>query len=143
MRPRSVHRWCGNKDGCARRIALAGPAVQRSLSPHLAADDGGTRSSATGLAAEKLVWMRNAIGNQLYALALGGGVCRKKKLFTMKGRVELESLSLDQWASRRRQELLRLVDQLDASRKEFDQAVAEQAEQSEAAVLLMTHPRPR
>jgi transposase len=89
---------------------------------------------------QKLVWMRNAIGNQLHALAMGEGVCRKKKLFTKKGRVELESLRLDPWASRRRQELLQMIDQLDASLKEFDQAVAEQAEQSPAAVLLMTHP---
>src|SRR5438045_9262603 len=84
--------------------------------------------------------MRNAIGNQLHALAMGKGVCRKKKLFTKKGRVELEGLKLDPWASRRRQELLRMLDQLDASLKEFDQAVAEQAEQSPAAVLLMTPP---
>ena len=89
---------------------------------------------------QKLVWMRNAIGNQLHALAMGEGVCRKKKLFTKKGRVELEGLNLDFWASRRRQELLRLLDQLDASLKEFDQAVAEQAEPNPAAVLLMTHP---
>jgi transposase len=89
---------------------------------------------------QKLVWMRNAIGNQLHALAMGEGVCRKKKLFTKKGRAELEGLPLDRWASRRRQELLRLLDQLDASLKEFDQAVAEQAEQNQAAVLLMTHP---
>jgi transposase len=89
---------------------------------------------------QKLVWMRNAMGNQLHALAMGEGVCRKKKLFTKKGRAELEGLALDPWASRRRQELLRMVDQLDASLKEFDQAVAEQAEQSEAAMLLMTHP---
>jgi transposase len=89
---------------------------------------------------QKLVWMRNAIGNQLHALAMGEGVCRKKKLFTQKGRAELEGLPLDRWASRRRQELLRLLDQLDGSLEEFDQAVAEQAEQSPAAVLLMTHP---
>jgi transposase len=89
---------------------------------------------------QKLVWMRNAIGNQLHALAMGEGVCRKKKLFTKKGRAELESLALDRWASRRRQELLRMLDQLDASLQEFDQAVAEQAQQSPAAVLLMTHP---
>jgi len=89
---------------------------------------------------QKLVWMRNAIGNQLHALAMGEGVCRKKKLFTKKGRVELEALKLDFWASRRRQELLCLLDQMDASLKEFDQAVAEQAEQNPAAVLLMTHP---
>jgi transposase len=89
---------------------------------------------------QKLVWMRNAVGNQLHALAMGEGVCRKKKLFTKKGRVELESLALDPWASRRRHELLQMLDQMDASLKEFDQAVAEQAEQNAAAVLLMTHP---
>jgi transposase len=89
---------------------------------------------------QKLVWMRTAVGNQLHALAMGEGVCRKKKLFTKKGRAELEGLQLDPWASRRRQELLRMLDQMDASRKEFDQAVAEQAEQNAAAVLLMTHP---
>ena len=89
---------------------------------------------------QKLVWMQNAIGNQLHALAMGEGVCRKKKLFTKKGRVELEGLRLDPWASRRRHELLRLFDQLEASVKEFHQAVTEQAEQNPAAVLLMTHP---
>jgi transposase len=89
---------------------------------------------------QKLVWMRNAVGNQLHALAMGEGVCRKKKLFTKKGRVELEGLALDRWASRRRQELLRMLDHLDGSLQEFDQAVSEQAEQNPAAVLLMTHP---
>lgn len=89
---------------------------------------------------QKLVWMRNAVGNQLHALAMGEGVCRKKKLFTQKGRVELESLPLGRWASYRRQELLTLIDQLDASLKELDRAVAEQAQQNAAAVRLMTHP---
>ena len=86
---------------------------------------------------QKLVWMRNAVGNQLHALAMGEGVCRKKKLFTKKGRVELEGLKLGRWASHRRQELLTMLDQLDASMKELDQAVAEQ---NQSAVLLMTHP---
>ena len=89
---------------------------------------------------QKLVWMRNAVGNQLHALAMGEGVCRKKKLFSKKGRAELESLRLDHWAKYRRQELLVMIDQLDASLKTLDQAVAEQAEQNPAAVLLMTHP---
>ena len=40
---------------------------------------------------QKLVWMRGAVKNQLHALAMGEGVCRKKKLFTAKGRKELES----------------------------------------------------
>ena len=89
---------------------------------------------------QKLVWMRNAVGNQLHALAMGEGVCRKKKLFSKKGRAELESLRLDRWASYRRQELLVMIDQLDASLKTLDQEVAEQAEQNPAAVRLMTHP---
>ena len=89
---------------------------------------------------QKLVWMRNAVGNQLHALAMGEGLCRKKQLFTKKGRRELEGLQLDPWASRRRQELLHMVDQIDASLQQFDQAVNEQAGQSPAAVRLMTHP---
>lgn len=89
---------------------------------------------------QKLVWMRNAIGNQLHALAMGEGVCRKKKLFSRQGRVELEGLGLGAWASFRRQELLRMLDQLDGSLKQLDRAVAEQADQDRSAVLLMTHP---
>ena len=89
---------------------------------------------------QKLVWMRNAVGNQLHALAMGEGICRKKQLFTKKGRTELEALKLDPWASRRRQELLRMLDQIDASLKQFDQAVNEQASGNELAVRLMTHP---
>ena len=84
--------------------------------------------------------MRNAVGNQLHALAMGEGICRKKQLFTKKGRTELEALKLDPWASRRRQELLRMLDQIDASLKQFDQAVNEQAGNHESAVRLMTHP---
>lgn len=89
---------------------------------------------------QKLVWMRNAVGNQLHALAMGEGVCRKKKLFTKQGRAELESLALGPWASHRRQELLEMLDRLDESLHELDQAVAQQAEQNAAAVRLMTHP---
>src|SRR5512140_1297203 len=44
---------------------------------------------------QKLVWMRNAVGNQLHALAMGEGICRKKQLFTKKGRCELQGLKLD------------------------------------------------
>jgi transposase len=89
---------------------------------------------------QKLVWMRNAVGNQLHALAMGEGVCRKKQLWTKKGRAELEGLCLGDWASYRRQELLQMIDQLDGSLKKLDQAVEEQSNQNAAAVLLRTHP---
>ncbi len=48
----------------------------------------------------KLVCMRTMLGNQLHALAMSEGLCRKKKLFTKKGRVELLHLGLAPWASR-------------------------------------------
>ncbi len=88
----------------------------------------------------KLVTMRTMVGNQLHALAMGQGICRKKKLFTAKGRAELQGLKLDPWASRRRAELLRLLDQIDPSIAELDRAVLEEAKRRGEAVRLMTHP---
>ena len=46
-----------------------------------------------------------------------------------------KGLRLESWASYRRQELLTMLDQLDASLREMDHAVAEQAQQNAAAVL--------
>jgi len=88
----------------------------------------------------KVVCLRTMLGNQLHALALSQGLCRKKKLFTKKGRVELTGLTLGLWASRRRAELLKLLDQLDAPIAELDRAVLEEAKRRDDAVLLMTHP---
>jgi transposase len=88
----------------------------------------------------KLVRLRTMLGNQLHALALGQGLCRKKKLFTKKGRVELQALSLAPWASRRREELLKLLDQVEPSIAELDCAVLAQAQLREDAIRLMTHP---
>jgi len=48
----------------------------------------------------KLVRLRTTLGNRLHALAMSQGLCRKKKLFTKKGRVELVSLGLAPWARR-------------------------------------------
>jgi transposase len=88
----------------------------------------------------KLVCVRTSMLNQLHAMAMGQGLCRKKKLFTKNGRRELESLSLGPWASRRREELLRLLDQLGPSIDELDQAVKQEAAKRQDAVRLMTHP---
>jgi transposase len=88
----------------------------------------------------KLVRLRTMLGNQLHFLAMSQGLCRKRKLFTKKGRGELQQLHLDPWASRRRQELLRLLDQIDPAITELDRAVSEEAQRREDARRLMTHP---
>src|SRR5881398_1426778 len=75
--------------------------------------------------------------NQLHALAMGQGLCLRKKLWTTVGRQILESLTLDPWASRRRRELLELLDQLDPSIGELDRAVISEAESRPTAVCLM------
>src|SRR6201997_3049063 len=60
----------------------------------------------------RLVQMRTRIMNQLQALAMNEGYRWKKKLFSEQGRTQLEKLSLAPWASRRRQELLELLDRM-------------------------------
>ena len=47
---------------------------------------------------QKMVWMRGAAKNRLHALAMGEAVCRKQKLFTAKGRKELEGLDVPRFA---------------------------------------------
>jgi len=88
----------------------------------------------------KLVCLRTSLKNQLHAMAMGQGICRKKKLWTVVGRKELEGLSLGPWASRRRQQLLELLDQLEPVIDELDRAVIQEAEKRPAAVRLMTQP---
>ena len=86
---------------------------------------------------EKLVRMRTSVKNQLHCLAMGQGVCRKQKLWSERGRKQLEALELGPWASRRRQELLKLLDELDPQIAELDQAVEAEAERRPEAVRLM------
>lgn len=88
----------------------------------------------------KLVRFRTSVMNQLHALAMSQGLCRKSKLWTTEGRRMLERLALDPWASRRRRELLQLFDQLGPWIEELDQAVIQEAESRPEAVHLMTQP---
>jgi transposase len=88
----------------------------------------------------KMVGLRTSVRNQLHALAMGQGVYRKRKLWAAGGRAELEALALDLWASRRRRELLAMLDRLDPSLVELDRAVAKEAEQRPAARALMEQP---
>jgi transposase len=88
----------------------------------------------------KLVRTRTAVKNQLHYLAISQGVCRKHKLWTVKGRAELQGLRLLPWASQRRKELLEMLDRLDAALEPLDRAVEEEARKRDEAVRLMTHP---
>src|ERR1700689_1546862 len=60
----------------------------------------------------RLVQMRTRVMNQLHVVALNEGLRRKKALWRAAGRQELESIALAPWATRRRQDLLDVLDQL-------------------------------
>jgi transposase len=88
----------------------------------------------------RLVGMRTRVKNQLQAVAMNEGIRRKKGLWTEKGRQQLESLSLMPWTTRRRQELLELLDRFDPNIEELGQAIDQEAERIPEVQLLMTHP---
>src|SRR5271167_2526650 len=88
----------------------------------------------------RLVQMRTRIMNQLQAVAMNEGYRWKKKLFSQQGRALLEKLSLAPWASRRRKELLELLDQLDPKIRELTAAAQQEAQQRPEVLRLMTHP---
>ena len=88
----------------------------------------------------RLVQMRTRILNQLQALAMNEGYRWKKKLFSEQRRALLEKLALAPWASRRRQELLELLDRLDPTIEELTAAVDREARKRPEVLRLMTHP---
>src|SRR3989442_11836486 len=88
---------------------------------------------------DKLVRMQTSVRNQLHFLAMSQGVCRKQKLWSARGRAELEGLSFGPRASHGRNELLELLDGLRARIAELDQAVKAEAERRPEAVELMKH----
>jgi len=88
----------------------------------------------------RLVQMRTRIMNQLQALAMNEGKRWKTKLWSERGRAELEKLPLAPWASRRRKELLELLDRLNPSIEELTAEVAREARKRPEVLRLMTHP---
>lgn len=87
-----------------------------------------------------LVQMRTRAKNQLQHIAMNQGLQKKKQLWTKAGLEQLKSLSLEPWTQRRRDDLLKILEQMDAHIEELNQAVAAEAQRWEKAVLLMTHP---
>src|SRR5215471_11577915 len=87
----------------------------------------------------RMVQMRTRIMNQLQAVALNEGLRCKKRLWRTE-RQRLESFPLAPWASRRRQDLLELLDRLNPTIAELSQAVEQQVEKYPEAQRLATHP---
>jgi transposase len=88
----------------------------------------------------RLVQMRTRIMNQLQALAMNENRRWKSKLWSKRGRAELEKLPLGFWTSRRRQELLELLDRLTPTIEELTKAVEREAKKRPEVLRLMTHP---
>ena len=88
----------------------------------------------------RLVQMRTRVMNQLHVVALNEGLRRKKALWRPAGRAELESIALAPWASRRRQDLLDILDQLTPKIQELTCALEREVEKRSVTRRLMTHP---
>jgi transposase len=78
--------------------------------------------------------------NQLQAVALNQGLRCKQRLWHGRGRQQLEAFRLAPWASRRRHDLLVLLDRLNPTITELTQAIEREVEQHPEARRLMTHP---
>ena len=88
----------------------------------------------------RLVQMRTRVMNQLHVVALNEGLRRKKVLWRPAGRAELEGLSLAPWASRRRQDLLDLLDRLTPKIQELNGKLEQIVERRPVTRQLSTHP---
>jgi transposase len=88
----------------------------------------------------RLVQMRTRIMNQLQALAMNEGQRRKKKLWNEQGRAQLEGLPLAPWASRRRKDLLELLDRMNPTIEELTRAIEQEARKRPEVKRLVTHP---
>ncbi len=88
----------------------------------------------------RMVQMRTRVMNQLQAVALNEGLRFKKRLWRKHGRPQLESIRLAPWASRRRRDLLELLDRVNPTIAELTQLIEQEVEKYPAAQRLMTHP---
>jgi transposase len=88
----------------------------------------------------RMVQARTRIMNQLQAVALNEGLRCKKRLWRDAGREQLEAFPLAPWASRRRRDLLELLDRLSPTITELTQTIEQEAEKCPAARRLRTHP---
>ena len=88
----------------------------------------------------RMVQARTRIMNQLQAVAINEGLRCKKRLWGESGREQLEAFRLAPWASRRREDLLKLLDGLNPTIAELTQAIEQEVEKCPEAQRLRTHP---
>jgi transposase len=88
----------------------------------------------------KLVEIRTRVKNGLQHLALNRGLQKKSGLWSVRGRACLEKLPLAGWTARRREDLLRLLTELDRHLEDLDEAVTGAAQEHPQARLLMSQP---
>jgi len=86
------------------------------------------------------VELRTRAQNGWQAIALSYGLRRRSRLWSERGQKELKKIPLREGMGRRREDLLRLVRQLDVWIKELDQRIEQEVARREDAQRLMTHP---
>ncbi len=84
----------------------------------------------------RMVQMRTRVMNQLQAVALNEGLRCKKRLWREKGRKQLEEFQLAPWASRRRRDLLELLDRLNPTIAELTQTIEREVEKYPAGATV-------
>src|SRR5581483_5554115 len=87
-----------------------------------------------------LVQMRTRIKNQLQHIAMNEGFQKKRKLWREEGLAFLRTLELGPWTQRRRDDLLKLLEELNQQIRELSREAETQAEQHPKAQMLMSHP---
>jgi transposase len=88
----------------------------------------------------KLVQWRTQVQNQLRALARNEGWLSRGSLQSQERRRQIEELALDPWARQRRQDLLRLLDELHGRIAELTREVEQEAQRRPDVVWLMQEP---
>jgi len=86
------------------------------------------------------VRLRTQVKNQLQAIALSQGMQKQRQLWSRAGREALQKLALLPFAAARRDELLKLLEQLDEQIAELTERVEAEAGRRGEAARLMTHP---
>jgi transposase len=88
----------------------------------------------------KLVQVRTRLKTELQHLALNQGVQKKRQLWSVRGRADLERIPLEGWTRRRREDLLALLKLVEPQIEQLDQAAAKAAQADAQARLLMSQP---